>query len=346
MTAMVDIRFHTSAGPIALEALLATLPDPRPQIAGAGGIVISGADELDLADAGHLALAASREYGEALRQTHAGVVVVHEKLADLVPAGTVAIPSARPHELFVDLLERLYPLGTRGVVTGMLDPTGAAPLLEDGVRLGQNVVLANGVEIGRNSVVGANSVIGRGVTIGRNVVIGANVSIECAYIGNNVVIHPGARIGTEGFGWLEHGRKNRKIPQLGRAIVQDGVEIGANSTIDRGALGDTVIGEGSKIDNLVQIGHNCQIGRYCLIAAHCGLAGSTVLEDSVLMGGRASTAGHLRIGTGAMVLAGSGVARDVAAGARVGGSPAQDARQWWKEVALLRRMTKGDESGR
>lgn len=343
---MVDTRFHTSAGPIALEALLATLPEPRPEVAGAGAVVVTGAEELELADSGHLALAAGRGYAEALQQSGAGVVVVDSKLVALVPSGTVAIVSARAHELFVDLLEKLYPLGTRGVVAGVLDPTGPAPLLEEGVRLGQNVVLGSGVEIGRNTVVGANTVIGRGVTIGRNAVIGANVSIECSYLGNNVVVHPGARIGTEGFGWLEHGRRNRKIPQLGRAIIQDGVEIGANTTIDRGALGDTVIGEGTKIDNLVQIGHNCRIGRYCLIAAHCGLAGSTVVEDSVLMGGRASTAGHLRIGTGAMVLAGSGVARDVAPGARVGGAPAQDARQWWKEVALLRRMTKGDESGR
>lgn len=343
---MVDTRFHTSAGPIALGALLATLPEPPPEPAGAGSVIIAGAEELDVADSSHLALAVGREYADALRQTGAGAVVVDSKLADLVPDGVVAIVSPRAHELFVDLLERLYPLGTRGVVAGLLDPTGAAPLLEEGVRLGQNVVLGSGVEIGRNAVIGANTVIGRGVTIGRNAVIGANVSIECAHLGNNVVVHPGARIGTEGFGWLEHGRRNRKVPQLGRAIIQDAVEIGANTTIDRGALGDTVIGEGTKIDNLVQIGHNCRIGRYCLIAAHCGLAGSTVVEDSVLMGGRASTAGHLRIGTGAMVLAGSGVARNVAAGARVGGSPAQDARQWWKEVALLRRMTKGDESGR
>jgi UDP-3-O-[3-hydroxymyristoyl] glucosamine N-acyltransferase len=177
-------------------------------------------------------------------------------------------------------------------------------------------------------------------------VIGSNVSIECAYLGNNVVLHAGARIGTEGFGWLDLGRSNRKIPQLGRVILQDAVEIGANTTVDRGALGDTVIGEGTKIDNLVQIGHNCRIGRYCLIAAHCGLSGSTVLEDSVIMGGGASTAGHLTIGRGTVVLGWGGVTKDIAAGSKVGGFPAQDARKWWQELAALRRLTKGVRSGR
>ena len=127
-------------------------------------------------------------------------------------------------------------------------------------------------------------------------------------------MHAGARIGTEGFGWLDHGRSNRKIPQLGRVIVQDRVEIGANSTIDRGALGDTVIGEGTKIDNLVQIGHNCRIGRNCLIAGMAGLAGSTILEDSVMIGGGAITTGHLTIGAGSIVLARAVVTKDVKRG--------------------------------
>ena len=134
-------------------------------------------------------------------------------------------------------------------------------------------------------MIGANTVIGAGVAIGRDCVIGANCSIDCAYLGNRVVLHPGARIGTEGFGWLDFTRSNRKIPQLGRVILQDDVEVGANSTIDRGALGDTVIGEGTKIDNLVQIGHNCRIGRNCLLAAFVGLSGSTIVEDGVMIMG-------------------------------------------------------------
>ena len=161
-----------------------------------------------------------------------------------------------------------------------------------------------------------------------------------------MVLHAGARIGSEGFGWLDHGRSNRKIPQLGRVIVQDRVEIGANSTVDRGALGDTVIGEGTKIDNLVQIGHNCRIGRNCLLAGMAGLAGSTVLEDSVMIGAAAITTGHLTIGAGSIVLARAVVTKDVKRGGRVGGFPAQDVKDWRRETATLRLMSKGNKSGR
>ncbi len=344
---MVDTRFHPSSGPIPLQALLASLAlSPLVEDRRLSATTISGADELETADRTEIALAAQPDYRAALSETAAAAVVVHPSLRDSVPPGTVAIVHERAHELFVDLLERLYSSGTRGGAAWSLDTDGAPPLLEEGVRLGANVVIGADVEIGRNTTIGANSVIGRGVTIGRNAVIGPNVTIEYAHLGNNVVLHAGARIGTEGFGWLGLARTNRKIPQLGRVIVQDGVEIGANTTVDRGALGDTVIGEGTKIDNLVQIGHNCRIGRYCLIAAHCGLSGSTVLEDSVLMGGRASTVGHLTIGRGTVIM-GAGVAtKDIPAGSRVGGFPAQDVRKWRQEIATLRRLVKGDKSGR
>jgi UDP-3-O-[3-hydroxymyristoyl] glucosamine N-acyltransferase len=157
------------------------------------------------------------------------------------------------------------------------------------------------------------------------------------------VLHAGVRVGCEGFGWLDFGKSNRKIPQLGRVIIQDGAEIGANSTIDRGALGDTVIGEGTKIDNLVQIGHNCRIGRYCLIAAQSGLSGSTVLEDGVLMGGGSGTGGHLTIGAGSVVYGRAGVSKSWPAGSKLFGAPARDIKEYWREAAMLRRMSKGEQ---
>jgi UDP-3-O-[3-hydroxymyristoyl] glucosamine N-acyltransferase len=338
---MVDTRFHSHSGPAPLRALLASLTrqaqldDER-----AEALVILGADELPIAGPGHIALAAHRNYLDELKATAAGVVIVLPGLRDAVPPGTIALVDDQPHELFADILDALYPASTRGGVGGMAT---AEPFLEEGVSLGPNVVIGAGVEIGRGTSIGANTVIGPGVAIGRNSTVASNVTIDCAYLGSDVVIHAGARIGTEGFGWLDFGKSNRKIPQLGRVIIQDGVEIGANSTIDRGALGDTVIGEGTKIDNLVQIGHNCRIGRYCLIAAQSGLSGATVLEDGVLMAGGTGTGGHLTIGAGSVVYGRAGVSKSWPAGSKLFGAPARDIKEYWREAAMLRRLSKGEQ---
>lgn len=341
---MVDLRFHQFAGSVPLSRLLTAL-----NLAGefdGDGPLIDGVDELHLAGPGNIALAAQPEYRDALLATSAGAVIVSKAMRADVPGGVIAIVADNPHLAFVGLLEQLYPQNTRGTLLSILTSHDEAPFVEADVRIGPGVVIGAGVEIGRGSVIGPNTVIGPGVAIGRNAVIGSNVSIECAYLGNNVVVHAGARIGSEGFGWLDHGRSNRKIPQLGRVIVQDRVEIGANSTIDRGALGDTVIGEGSKIDNLVQIGHNCRIGRNCLLAGMSGLAGTTTLEDSVMIGAAAITTGHLTIGAGSIVLARSVVTKDVRRGGRVGGYPAQDVKAWRRETATMRLLSKGQKSGR
>lgn len=340
---MVDTRFHRFAGSFTIGALLAelgrqdlvaNLDDPDR--------VVTGVNELDLAGPGDLVLAAHPSYAADLRRSQAGLALISPGLVDDVPAGTLAIVTAKTHNLFADILERLYPSSTRAVILGHRDDLGA-PVFERDVTIGSNVVIGAGVEIGRGTVIGANSVIGPGVTIGRNCTIASNCTIDCTHIGNDVVLHSGVRVGTEGFGWLDHGSGNKKIPQLGRVIVQDRVEIGANSTIDRGALGDTVIGDGTKIDNLVQIGHNCRIGRNCLIAAMSGLSGSTIVEDGVLMGGGVGTSGHLRIGAGSVVHGRAAVTKDWPAGSKLAGAPAQDIRDFWREMAAMRKLSKGDK---
>ncbi|NMA98128.1 MAG: UDP-3-O-(3-hydroxymyristoyl)glucosamine N-acyltransferase [Phyllobacteriaceae bacterium] len=342
---MVDTRFHRFAGPIAIGELLAQigkgdlvvdLADPN--------FVVTGANELELAEPSEIALAAQPAYTEDLRRTGAGLVLVTSALIDAVPAGSAALVADKPHMIFAAILEALYPASTKSVIAAIREDLGA-PVYERDVTLGANVVVGPGVEIGRGTVIGANTVISAGVTIGRNCVIGANCTIDCAHLGNDVVLHAGVRVGTEGFGWLDHGRGNQKIPQLGRVIIQDRVEIGANSTIDRGALGDTVIGDGTKVDNLVQIGHNCRIGRNCLIAAMSGLSGSTIVEDGVLMGGGVGTSGHLRIGAGSVVHGRAAVTKDWPAGSKLAGAPAQDIRDFWREIAVMRKLSKGDKRG-
>jgi len=342
---MVDTRFHRFVGPTPLSALLAQLGhgDLTGQLQGRD-MTVSGVAELDLAGPGDLVLAAQASYGDDLARTHAGAAIIGSKLAEKVPPGTIALAADKPHNLFADILDYLYPASTRSVIAAERDDLDA-PMFERDVSLGANVVIGKGVEIGRGTVIGANTVIGAGVTIGRNCLIAANCTIDCAHLGNEVTVHPGVRIGTEGFGWLDHGQANRKIPQLGRVIVQDRVEIGANSTLDRGALGDTVIGDGTKIDNLVQIGHNCRIGRNCLIAAMSGLSGSTIIEDGVLMGGGTGTAGHLRIGAGSIVAGRAAVTKDWPAGSKLAGAPAQDIKDFWRELAAMRKLSKGEKRG-
>jgi UDP-3-O-[3-hydroxymyristoyl] glucosamine N-acyltransferase len=341
---MVDIRFHAPAEPTSLGVLLdavgfgSLLTDTRQR-----ALLVTGADELVTAGPQHVALAAHRDYLADLAGSSAGAVIVAPALREAVPPAAIAVVSPKPHELFVELLHRLYPADTR-MVLGAGRHGGAADLVEADVVLGANVVIGRGVEIGSGTIIGANTVIGPGVAIGRDCIIGSNCSIDCAYLGNRVVLQPGVRIGTEGFGWLDFTRSNRKIPQLGRAILQDGVEVGANSTIDRGALGDTVIGDGTKIDNLVQIGHNCRIGRNCLFAAFVGLSGSTVVEDGVMFGGGAATSGHITVGRGSVIYAWAGVTKDVSPGSRIAGFPGEDVHAWRRGLVGMRRLADKDKS--
>ena len=339
---MIDTRFHTCTGPYTLSDLLtaaghgALAKDVR-------GHEVEGASDLADATPASISFAASRSYADQIRSTRAGVVLATTAMIDLIPSQTLAVICDKPYDVFVDVLNVLYPDDT-GSVARRTNSDDAAPLIEPGAVIGTNASIGPGAQIGSGTIIGPNASIGAGVAIGRNCVIGANVVIECAYVGNDVVLQPGVVVGAEGFGFQLRPDRHRKIPQLGRVIIQDRVEIGANSTVDRGTLGDTVIGEGSKIDNLVQIGHNCRLGRNCVISGMCGLSGSTVLEDGVIMGGGAGTAGHLTIGANSKVLARSGVTHNFPAGSNIAGAPAQDVRMWKREIAAIRRLSKGDKA--
>jgi len=306
--------------------------------------IIEAVGPLDRASNCSLAFFENVKYLEDLGQTRALACLVHPKYADKVPATTIALVSREPYRAFAQVLGKLYPsalrptssFGVRGVSPGVsVHPTAR---LEKDVTVDPGAVIGPGAEIGSGTFIGANSVIGAGVRIGRECSIGPHVSVLNALIGNRVILLSGARIGQDGFGFAMGPQGHLKVPQIGRVILQDDVEIGANTTIDRGANRDTIIGEGTKIDNLVQIGHNVVVGRHCVITGQVGIAGSTQLDDFVVIGGQAGLAGHLNIGMGAQIAASSGVMTDIPAGARFGGNPAQPFKDFFKELAFIRKF--------
>jgi len=308
---------------------------------------ISGIAPLDRAGPGELAFMQSPKFAAAFAATRAGLCLTTEKFAANAPAQVGILVTPAPYRAFVAVAQKLYPGAMRpsslfeasGVTTGALvHPTAR---LESGVVIDPAAVVGPRAEIGAGTVIGPTAVIGPGVRIGRDCVIGAGCTIVHTLIGDRVIIHAGTRIGQDGFGYVPGAAGHGKVPQVGRVIIMDGVEIGANSTIDRGAIRDTVIGEGTKIDNLVQIAHNVEIGRHCVLAAHTGVSGSCTVGDYVMMGGRVGLADNITVGPGAMIGAAAGVMHDIPAGEKWVGAPAQPERAFFKEVAALRKLARG-----
>jgi UDP-3-O-[3-hydroxymyristoyl] glucosamine N-acyltransferase len=291
-------------------------------------------------------------YVGQLASTHAAACLCAPKHTSRIPANVAALEIDKPYDAYVRILVALFPQALRPTLISGPGISPAAHIhpsvrLEDDVTIEPGAAIGEGVEIGRGTVIGPGVSIGPGVRIGRDCHIAAGVTVTHALLGNRVVLHPGVRIGQDGFGYLMGPAGHKRVPQIGRVVIQDDVDIGANSTVDRGANRDTIIGEGTKIDNLVQIGHNVVIGRHCVIVSQVGISGSAVLGDFVVLGGKVGVNGHVTIGHGAQVAATAVVKDDVPPGARYGGVPAEPIKEWYREKMALKRLAQREiKSGR
>lgn len=335
---MPDARFFTTAEPWSAGDLAALT---GAQVVRGADAVIRTVAPLSQADRGAIAFLSDHRHVQALATTGAGAVFVTAEMAEQAPDHAAVLITRFPQASWATVAARLHPVIEADDTPGV-HPTAE---LEDGVRLGAGVVVGAGARIGRDTVIGAHTAVGPGVAIGRSCRVGANVSIAFSLIGDRVRIASGAVIGEAGFGAAASAKGPVDIPQLGRVIIQDDVSIGANSCIDRGAFDDTMIGEGSKIDNLVQIAHNVVIGRFCLIAAHVGISGSVTIGDGVMFGGRAGVGDHQTVGAGARIAAAAAVLSDVPAGETWSGYPAKPLRRFLRETAWLSKQASARRRG-
>ena len=331
-----NARFFSRSGPHPL----AVIARAACGIASELDLLLEGVAPLQSAGPNEVSFLDNRRYTSALEQTLAGAVIVHPDMQAQVPAATVPILTTEPYAGWARVAALFHPVPpvSPGIHPSAIVAEGAH--VDPSAEVGPLSVIETGAEIGPGCRIGPCAVIGSGVIVGRDCRIGAHVSLSYALLGARVYVYPGARIGQEGFGFASTKAGFLTVPQLGRVILEDDVEVGANTTIDRGSARDTVIGAGSRLDNLVQIGHNVILGRCCVIVAQVGISGSTVLEDFVRVGGQAAMAGHLRIGRGAQIGAQAGVISDMPSGATVLGSPAQPKQEFFRQVVTLKRMAR------
>jgi UDP-3-O-[3-hydroxymyristoyl] glucosamine N-acyltransferase len=334
---MADTRFFARSTPKTLHEL-ATLSGAVLHNPTDADYVIHDVAPLDRAAAHEISFLDNPKYADLFAQTSAAACIVKEKFISVAPAGTRLLIANDPYRAYALIAQYFYPY------VPLETCISSHAYIDESAQIGEACCIATGAVIGKNVnignrvTIGANTVLHDGVQVGDDVRIGALCSISHSIIGNRVIMHRGVHIGQDGFGFALGRDGHVKVPQLGRVIIGDDVEIGAGTCIDRGTGPDTTIGDGTKIDNLVQIAHNVQIGKNSVIAAQCGIAGSARLADGVVMGGQVGIAGHLRIGAGVRIAAQSGILSDVPAGSTIGGTPAVAIKDWHRQSVLLQKL--------
>lgn len=336
---MPDNRFFQNAGGLSLSQI-ASLTGATLATGADGNRMVVDIAPLEQATVQQLSFLDNIKYLDVFSKSAAGACFVRQKYAARAPAGMMLLITEEPYTAFAIAALRFYPDVVKSSRISPAAHISDTASIGNNVHIDSGVVIGERVSIGDHCRIGANAVIGDGVVIGSDCAIGACCTLSHAILGNRVVLHRGVHIGQDGFGFAPSAKGILKVPQLGRVLIGNDVEIGSGTCIDRGAGPDTTIGDHTKIDNLVQIGHNVQIGKYVLIAAQCGISGSTQVGDGVMLGGQSGLAGHIKIGNRAKIAAQSGVMADVPDGETYGGSPAMSIRDWHRQSVMLAQMTR------
>ncbi len=337
---MADLRFFRRSAPLTVEAvveitgaILMSEAKTYPPIKDVGPIETAGLGDLTFVE--------NRKYVDLISKTKASACFISSDLVDRAPPNLILLLTDRPRRCFATIANIMYP---RDKIVPIIHQTAIiseTAVIADDCRIDIGAVIGPFAKIETGCWIGSNSIIGENVEIGRNTRIGSNVSISHTELGADCVIYPGVRIGQPGFGFEIDASGPIDMPQLGLVKIGNNVEIGANTTVDRGAGPDTIIGSGTRIDNLVQIGHNVQLGSNCVIVAQVGIAGSTTIGNNTVIAGQSGLAGHINIGNNVQIAAQSGVAKSLSDGAVVGGSPAVPIKQFRKQVAVIKSISRG-----